>query len=115
MFEPRRVRRARGTKLSFPEEASCRVEGGGSAESNAVLFTLLMFLAICLMSLAELVPAALEGKRLHSRFDDGTAVFNNEGIHCEADRHGYTHYHSCDSAAVPGAALSERCRCGAGP
>jgi hypothetical protein len=49
---------------------------------------------------ALLLPDTIEGKRLHSRFRDGTAVFDNEGIHCDGDPPGYTHYHSCAGPPV---------------
>ena len=55
----------------------------------------------CLIWLAILVPAAVEGKRLHSRFSDGTAVFDNEGVKCPGDPRGFTHYHSCSGPPVP--------------
>ena len=65
------------------------------------VFGLVAITLICLGWLSFLVPAAIQGKRLHSRFDDGTAVFNNEGVRCPGDPPGFTHFHSCMGPPVP--------------
>jgi hypothetical protein len=62
---------------------------------------MLVVVIIGISWLALLVPAALQGKRLHSRFADGTAVFDNEGVKCPGDPPGFTHYHTCAGPPVP--------------
>ena len=47
-----------------------------------------------------LAAGLLEGKKFHSRFRNGTAVFDSEGVTCLGDRFGFTHYHSCEGPPV---------------
>jgi hypothetical protein len=65
------------------------------------LFTAFVLAALSIVWAVALIPALLEGKKLHSRFNDGTAIFDNEGITCPGDAPGYTHYHSCAGPPVP--------------
>ena len=48
-----------------------------------------------------LLSGLIEGKKLHSRFRDGTAVFDNEGVVCRGDPPGLPHFHSCSGPLVP--------------
>jgi hypothetical protein len=65
------------------------------------LLTPLVLVIIGMGWTATLMAGLIDGKQLHSRFRDGTAVFDNEGIACSGDPPGFTHFHSCAGPPLP--------------